>query len=233
MLHLGTMILLSMVAELPLVVDDSLEETSQTRAVIALLQKIGAYADVEKVKDSRNHRTGKGKARNRRFVQRKGPLVIYGEDNGIVRGFRNVPGVDTCCVSRLNLLQLAPGGHIGRFCIWTKSAFEALDSLYGTQAVASKEKTDYRLPRATMAQADLARLINSDEVQSVLVAKKKPTAPGLKKRNALRNREEMDKLNPFHAEAKRKAATALPKPSKKVKKAMKAQKKAFRDSIDA
>merc|ERR1712151_843499 len=173
-----------------------------------------------------------GAARNRRYVQRKGPLVIYGEDNGIVRGFRNVPGVDTCCVSRLNLLQLAPGGHIGRFVIWTRSAFESLDSLYGTQAVASKEKTDYRLPRAAMAQADLARLINSDEVQSVLQPKKKPTAPGLKKRNALRNREEMDKLNPFHKTAKRKQEK-MSGMSKKTKKAIKKQKKAFRESIDA
>jgi ribosomal protein L4 len=29
---------------------------------------------------------------------------------------RNVPGVETVHVSRLNLLQLAPGGHVGRFC---------------------------------------------------------------------------------------------------------------------
>ncbi len=29
--------------------------------------------------------------------------------------------------------QLAPGGHLGRFIIWTKSAFEKLDSIFGTQ----------------------------------------------------------------------------------------------------
>merc|ERR1712178_177780 len=102
-----------------------MEESKKTSEVIDLLRKVGAYEDVEKVKSSRNHRAGKGKARNRRFVQRKGPLVIYSEDNGIVKALRNLPGVETCCVSRLNLLQLAPGGHIGRFCIWTKSAFES------------------------------------------------------------------------------------------------------------
>merc|ERR1712115_738679 len=137
------------------------------------MEKVGAYADIEKVKESRQRRSGKGAARNRRFVQRKGPLVIYNEDNGIVKAFRNLPGVETCCVSRLNLLQLAPGGHIGRFCIWTKSAFESLDSLYGTTAKVSTEKTGYHLPRATMAQADLARIINSDEIQSVLNPQKK------------------------------------------------------------
>ena len=30
-----------------------------------------------------------------------------------------------CCV------QLAPGGHLGRFIIWTKSAFDRLDEVFG------------------------------------------------------------------------------------------------------
>jgi len=216
------------VPELPLVVDDSFEEVQKTQAVIELLKKVGAYDDVEKVKASRNLRAGKGKSRNRRYVQRRGPLVIYKEDSGIVKALRNVPGVETCCVTRLNLLQLAPGGHLGRFCVWTKGAFESLDSLYGTTAKVAEEKSGYHLPRATMSQADLARLINSDEVQSVLKPKGKPTAPGLKKKNALKNRDEMLKLNPYHAIAKK------PKTSSKVagdKKAIKASKAAFKATI--
>ena len=38
-----------------------------------------------------------------------------------------MPGVDTCNVHRLNILQLAPGGHLGRFLIFTKDAFKALN----------------------------------------------------------------------------------------------------------
>lgn len=30
-----------------------------------------------------------------------------------------------------SVLQLAPGGHLGRFIIWTKSAFDQLDSIFG------------------------------------------------------------------------------------------------------
>jgi large subunit ribosomal protein L4e len=40
---------------------------------------------VEKVKASRNVRSGKGKMRNRRYVQRKGPLVVYATDSGITK----------------------------------------------------------------------------------------------------------------------------------------------------
>lgn len=72
------------------------------------------------MKDSKKIRAGKGKMRNRRYVQRRGPLVIYEKSEGINRAFRNLPGVETACVDRLNLLTLAPGGHIGRFCVWTQ-----------------------------------------------------------------------------------------------------------------
>ena len=32
-------------------------------------------------------------------------------------------------VDALNLLKLAPGGHVGRFCIWTEAAFKKLGEL--------------------------------------------------------------------------------------------------------
>ena len=98
---------------------------------MSLCLQVGADEDAEKAKDSRNIRRGKGKMRNRRYVGRKGPLVVYGEDNGVAKAFRNLPGVDVLPVTALNLLQLAPGGHLGRFIIWTKSAFGMLDELYG------------------------------------------------------------------------------------------------------
>lgn len=44
---------------------------------------------------------------------------------------RNLPGVEVSSVERLNLLQLAPGGHMGRFVIFTKSAFDSLDKIFG------------------------------------------------------------------------------------------------------
>eukprot|EP01083_Nonionella_stella_P201998 738408_1 len=41
-------------------------------------------------------RAGRGKMCNRRHVLRNGPLVVYSEGNGIVRGMRNLDGVETC-----------------------------------------------------------------------------------------------------------------------------------------
>jgi len=56
-------------------------------------------------------RAGKGKMRNRRYQTKKGPLVIYSNENSkLVKAFRNIPGVEVANVNRLNLKTLAPGG---------------------------------------------------------------------------------------------------------------------------
>jgi len=96
---------------------------------------------------------------------RKGPLIIHDEsDDNLKRAARNLPGVDTCNVHRLNILQLAPGGHLGRFVIFTESGFKALNRVFGTTRYNSLEKHGYHLNRTVMTCADLSRIINSDQV---------------------------------------------------------------------
>ncbi len=96
------------IEEVPLVIDGSAESFTKTKQAVALLKSLNAYADVVKVSNSRKLRAGKGKLRNRRHRQRRGPLVVYNEDNGIVKAFRNLPGVELVNVRRLNLLSLPP-----------------------------------------------------------------------------------------------------------------------------
>merc|ERR1711966_33807 len=88
--------------------------------------------ELQRVIDSKKVRSGKGKMRNRRYTMRKGPLVVYSEDNGLVRAIRNIPGVETASVDSLNLLTVAPGGNFGRFIIWTEGAFKQLNEIYGS-----------------------------------------------------------------------------------------------------
>jgi len=193
-----------MVPELPLVISDSAEGVEKTSAAIKVLKEIGAYADAEKAKDSHSIRPGKGKMRNRRYISRKGPLIVYGNEGAkLVKAFRNIPGVEIVNVTRLNLLKLAPGGHLGRFVIWTKSAFEQLDLIYGTFEKGSEKKKGYVLPRAKMVNADLARIINSDEVQSVVRPIKKDVKRATLKKNPLKNLNVMLKLNPYAKTARR------------------------------
>lgn len=106
--------------------------------------------------------------RNRRRISKLGPLIIYGKDQGLTKAFRNIPGVSLISVNKLNLMKLAPGGHVGRFCIWTESAFQRLNALYGTWRQKSKLKSDYNLPQPIMTGTDLSRLLKSDEIQKVI-----------------------------------------------------------------
>ncbi|KAI5397624.1 60S ribosomal protein L4 [Lathyrus oleraceus] len=197
------------VPEFPLVVGDSAEGVEKTKEAIKVLKKIGAFPDAEKAKDSHGIRPGKGKMRNRRYISRKGPLIVYSTEGAkAVKAFRNIPGVEIANVERLNLLKLAPGGHLGRFVIWTKSAFEKLDSIYGSFDKGSEKKKGYVLPRAKMTNSDLTRIINSDEVQSVVRPIKKDVKRATLKKNPLKNLNVMLRLNPYAKTAKRMALLA-------------------------
>ncbi|PGH12423.1 hypothetical protein AJ80_06730 [Polytolypa hystricis UAMH7299] len=196
------------VSEVPLVVDSKTFEDNaivKTKAAIVLLNAVGAGADLVKVDKSRKMRAGKGKMRGRRFRQRRGPLVVYNPDvdgKDLVKAFRNIPGVETSSVFALNLLQLAPGGHLGRFIVWTSSAFAALDEIYGSTTTPSALKKDFLLPSNIVANADLTRLINSSEVQSVLRAPKgeaKTKRDRVQKKNPLKNKQVLLRLNPYAA----------------------------------
>jgi large subunit ribosomal protein L4e len=192
------------VPEVPLVVDNkAIDSIDKTKKAVAFLKSIGAYADVEKVIASHHIRAGKGKMRNRRYVQRRGPLVVYNENAPFAKAFRNIPGVELASVTRLNLLQLAPGGHVGRFIIWTRDAFERLNSVYGTFKASSAEKADFSLPFPVVANADLGRIINSDEVQSKLRDPIKQHKRTIRKKNPLKNLGFMIKLNPYARTARR------------------------------
>lgn len=164
----------------------------------------GCDKELERVSDSKKIRAGRGKSRNRRYVLRKGPLIVYSQDNGIVRAFANIPGVDTCCVTRLNLLKVAPGGVLGRLVIWTEDAFKQLQDVYGNYSEGSKIKSEYILNRPMMTNADLSRIINSNEIQSALRDAIEPLPRSRANKNPLKNYAVMCRLNPAFKSLKRK-----------------------------
>jgi len=143
---------ISRVPEMPLVVGGEFQATKKTSKVMKMLERLGAVADVDKVKASKKVRAGKGKMRNRRYTMRRGPLIVYDKADGIQYGARNIPGVDLVQVERLNLLQLAPGGHMGRFVIWTEKAFNKLDTVFGSGTEAAALKKGYVLPKNIMTE---------------------------------------------------------------------------------
>uniref|UniRef100_G1PYX7 Large ribosomal subunit protein uL4 C-terminal domain-containing protein n=1 Tax=Myotis lucifugus TaxID=59463 RepID=G1PYX7_MYOLU len=176
------------VPEVPLVVEDKVEGFKKTKEAVLLLKKLKAWNDIKKVYAPQQMRDGKGKMRNRCSIQRRAPRIIY-HDNGIIKAFRNIPEITLLNVSKLNILKLAPGGHVGRFCIWTESAFRKLDELYGTWRRAASLKSNYNLPMHTMLNAHLSRILKSPEIQRALQAPRKKIHHRVLKKNPLKNKK--------------------------------------------
>lgn len=218
-------------AEVPLVVDNL--NVDKTKTLLNILNKLGLGDELDKVSSTKKIRVGQGKNRNRRYAQRKGPLIVYDSEAAIIKkAASNIIGVEVCHVDRLNLLQLAPGGHLGRLVVWTKNAFERLTQIFGSIDQPSLLKKGYILERPLLTNASVSRIINSDEVQSIV--KKKQTATGLlhdrKKRNALKNKAIMHRLNPYD-KIRKAAETKKAEDSKKNKDAKLKNKRAARKAF--
>jgi len=211
------------IAEVPLVVDDSIQGYAKTKDAMAFLTVTKAIDDVNRVNASKHVRAGRGKLRNRRYVARRGPLLVLPDNKGS-QAFRNIFGLDIGTVGALNLLHLAPGGHLGRFIIWTKGAFEKLDSIFGTFTKESAVKKGFVLPAKMLTSADVTRIMQSEEVRRALkpkkISAKKPasaTAPS----NGMKNRRLRLALNPFEKKRARAAGALRKAGSAKVRRAAK------------
>ena len=109
----------------PVVLEDKFETLGRTQDVISALTTLGVYNDIERAKDSRKVRAGRGKMRGRRFKQRKSLLIVTA-DKPLVAA-RNLSGVDAVTVDQLNVEHLAPGMLAGRLTVWTESALTRLE----------------------------------------------------------------------------------------------------------
>lgn len=214
------------VPEFPLVVSDAAEKIERTKEAVRFLKDVGAWGDVQKVIDTVKVRAGKGKLRNRRFRSRRGPLVVYsGANVPLLKALRNIPGVEVAHVNRLNLLQLAPGGQVGRFIIWTESAFKGLNNVFGTYKQSSSQKKGWNLPHHEVTNPDISRVINSNEIQSAIrQSRGNSTSHFRQKHNPLHNTKALDRLNP-NARLVREAAKAANEQRREARKKQFGQKR--------
>ncbi|MDD4280611.1 MAG: 50S ribosomal protein L4 [Candidatus Methanofastidiosa archaeon] len=118
------------IKEFPLVISDDLEKVRKTKETREIFKLIGVWDDILRAREKKI-RAGKGKMRGRKYKKKKGPLVIVSRNQGIYLGARNHPGVDIIEVENLSTEDLAPGTEPGRLVIWTKSAIEKLNILFG------------------------------------------------------------------------------------------------------
>lgn len=118
------------VPAIPLVLVDEVQEVSKASDAKTVLEKLGLLPDLDRVRNSRKIRAGKGKSRGRRWRQGVGPLFVIDEDKGVRKVMSNFPGVDVVKVDRLSAEALAPGASLGRLTVWTSSAVKRLETLF-------------------------------------------------------------------------------------------------------
>ncbi len=114
------------VKHVPLIVENGFQDLKKLKDVKTALESLGLKEELERAK-TKKIRAGRGKMRNRKYVRKKGPLLIIKEDKGICLAGRNLPGVDIVKTKDLSLEMLAPGTIPGRLCIWTESALQEME----------------------------------------------------------------------------------------------------------
>ncbi|HOE52798.1 MAG TPA: 50S ribosomal protein L4 [Methanomassiliicoccales archaeon] len=112
---------------LPVVIEDRLEGIESTTDVLAALRNVGVSDDIARAKDGIRIRAGRGKMRGRPYrMPRSLLLVVSVHDAAVVKGARNLPGVEVAYADRLNPGLLAPGGMPGRLTVFTESALKKI-----------------------------------------------------------------------------------------------------------
>jgi large subunit ribosomal protein L4e len=119
------------VPDFPLVVVDEIQSVKRTKDMEQTLMNLGVLPDILRVKESWKVRAGKGKMRGRKMKQAVGPLLVITKNDGVAEAARNLPGIEVASVENLNAELLAPGTHAGRLTVWTSSAFEKLEKVFG------------------------------------------------------------------------------------------------------
>jgi large subunit ribosomal protein L4e len=113
----------------PIVVEDSFNDIKETSQVVELFEKIGIGYDLDRAKDGRKIRAGRGTMRNRKYRTPVSVLIVVADDERnapIFKSAANLPGVTVEEVKTINTSILAPGGDAGRLTVYTKAAIDAI-----------------------------------------------------------------------------------------------------------
>ena len=111
---------------LPIIVEKNIENIEKTKEVIKFFDTIGVAADIQRAKDGKHIRAGKGKRRGRKYKMPTSLLLIVTNKEKIEKAARNLAGITIITPQEINVEHLAPGGHPARLSMFTTTALEEL-----------------------------------------------------------------------------------------------------------
>jgi len=159
--------------ELPIIVEDKLEEIAKTAEVLVALAKVGVGKDLENARGKIRKRAGRGKSRGRTYKEKKSVLIVTGKNSPVLKASRNLPGVDAVTVASLNVDLLAPGAEAGRLVVYTKSAVEELGKEVEDRTSSSKDNKSARETKNAKTDSETkASKKETKEAKKTIVVKK-------------------------------------------------------------
>jgi len=111
----------------PLIVEKGIEDIEKTKDAIEFLENLGVYLDVERAKEGKKIRPGKGKMRGRKYKKPVSILLVLSEGSPAKDAFSNLSGVTAKDPNNIMVEDLAPGGDIGRLSIFSEEALKELE----------------------------------------------------------------------------------------------------------
>ncbi|MEM4259689.1 MAG: 50S ribosomal protein L4 [Candidatus Woesearchaeota archaeon] len=113
--------------EFPFIIDNSFEEINKTKDLLKALKSLGFQEELKRVSEIKI-RAGRGKMRGRKYITKKGPLIVVSKKCPLLKFGNNIPGVDIVKINELNAALLAPAAQPGRLTLYTKGAIEILNN---------------------------------------------------------------------------------------------------------
>jgi len=114
----------------PIVLEDAVESLKKTNQVKHLLIGLKLFQDVERAKERKHVRAGKGKRRGRKYKRAKSVLIVTGKKAHLHFAARNLEGVDVVEARNINAELLAPGAVPGRLTVYTQHALKELQEAF-------------------------------------------------------------------------------------------------------
>lgn len=112
----------------PFILEDKFEQLTKAKDVMRVLQSLNLASELERI-SLRKIRAGRGKARNRKYKTKVGPLLVTAAPCNLDRAAANLKGIETCSIDHLNAELLAPGGQPARLVIYTAGAIKKCGEL--------------------------------------------------------------------------------------------------------
>lgn len=112
---------------LPVVVEDGIEDVESTQEMVEVLNSLGLGDDLERAREGKRIRAGRGKMRGRKYKIPTSVLIVLSDlEVPGAWSAQNLPGVEVVTPEGLNAGILAPGGDPGRLTLFSESAFESI-----------------------------------------------------------------------------------------------------------